>query len=319
MEKEERRVFQPLKRLNRSPTREWEKGIKDDVESAAEERRGSREDIYCMQREERGKERGEDRDLWKEIKILEGRIERQEREVEDMRRELERMKSREDWKKERREWKEKIEELEGRMEVNKWEGGIDKRRQGRERVEMENKVRGMERKLERKEREERLKNVVIRGVKTWKGDLKWGVEQVWKEIGAKVRVQELRKSRTGKEEWGDMVIVKLGSEEQKKEVLRRRKGLKGKKIWIEEDLTWEERRLRWRLREIAREEVEKGRRAWVVQERIRIDGEWWWNKEKEVLLDGMGRSRGKRRGREKNSQIQREVMGGVRREKVGGE
>ncbi|CAL1672618.1 unnamed protein product [Lasius platythorax] len=63
MENEERRVFQPLKRLNRSPTRELEKRIKDDVESAAEERKGSREDIYCMQGEERGKERGEDRDL----------------------------------------------------------------------------------------------------------------------------------------------------------------------------------------------------------------------------------------------------------------
>ncbi|KMQ89642.1 hypothetical protein RF55_10704 [Lasius niger] len=126
MEKEERKVFQPLKRLNRSP-REWEKGIKDDVESAAEEKKGSREDIYCMQMEERGKERGEDRDLWKEIKILEGRIERQDREVEVMKRELERMKSREkDWKKERREWKEKIEELEGRMKVNKEEGGNDK-------------------------------------------------------------------------------------------------------------------------------------------------------------------------------------------------
>ncbi|KMQ91847.1 hypothetical protein RF55_8240 [Lasius niger] len=228
MENEERRVFQPLKRLNRSPTRELEKRIKDDVESAAEERKGSREDIYCMQGEERGKERGEDRDLWKKIKILEGRIKRQDREVEDMRRKMERMKLREDWKKERREWKEKIEKLEGRMEVDKEEGKNDKGRQGRERVKMENRVRGMERKLERKERKERLKNVVMRGVKTWKGDLKWGVEQVLTEIGAEVRVQELRKLRTGKEELKDM--VKLGSEEERKEVLRKRRGLKGKKI-----------------------------------------------------------------------------------------
>lgn len=44
---------------------------------------------------------------------------------------------------------------------------------------------------------------------------------------------------------------------------------------MEENFTWEERRVRWKLREIAREEVTKGRRAWVVQDRIRIKWEWW--------------------------------------------
>lgn len=56
-----------------------------------------------------------------------------------------------------------------------------------------------------------------------------------------------------------------------------RKGrLKGKKIWIEEDLTWEEQTVRWRLREVTKVEMERGRKVLTAHDRIRIDGEWWW-------------------------------------------
>lgn len=47
--------------------------------------------------------------------------------------------------------------------------------------------------------------------------------------------------------------------------------MKGKRTWIEEDLTWEGSRMRWRFRGIARGEMKKGRRVWVAQDRIRIE------------------------------------------------
>lgn len=37
--------------------------------------------------------------------------------------------------------------------------------------------------------------------------------------------------------------------------------------------------------------MEKARRVWVAYDKKRIDGEWWWwNKEREVLVNARGRS-----------------------------
>lgn len=57
------------------------------------------------------------------------------------------------------------------------------------------------------------------------------------------------------EENGGGEIRKQGGE---KEGNREKKKLKREKVWITEDLTWEERRMRWRMGEIARREEGKG-------------------------------------------------------------
>lgn len=133
-------------------------------------------------------------------------------------------------------------------------------------------MRDMEKKLEVREKKERKRNVVIKEMKPVKGEIR-DVEQLLREIGAEMKVCELRRIKTGREEWRNMVTVKVGDEEEKKEVLEKKGKLRGKRIWVEEDLTWGERRVKWKLREIAREEVMQGRR--VVQNRVRIKGEWW--------------------------------------------
>lgn len=65
--------------------------------------------------------------------------------------------------------------------------------------------------------------------------------------------------------------VKLGKEEQRKEVMSKRRNLRDKRVRIFEDWIWRERRMRWKLEEIAREEEGKGNRVWVGYEKIRID------------------------------------------------
>lgn len=60
------------------------------------------------------------------------------------------------------------------------------------------------------------------------GSTKSGVEKVIKEIGVKVKIENVIQIRTEKEEWGEMVIVKLGSE-KKKRVMEGKKKLKGEK------------------------------------------------------------------------------------------
>jgi len=43
---------------------------------------------------------------------------------------------------------------------------------------------------------------------------------------------------------GGILIIKMGSKEEKRRILQSKWRLKREKVWIEEDLTWEERRIR---------------------------------------------------------------------------
>lgn len=74
-----------------------------------------------------------------------------------------------------------------------------------------------------------------------------------------------------------MMIVKLESEEQKLEGIRRKRNLKGRRERIMEN--WKERKerkMRWKLEEIAKEEEGKGRKVWIGYGKIRIEEEEEW-------------------------------------------
>lgn len=42
-----------------------------------------------------------------------------------------------------------------------------------------------------------------------------------------------------------------------------------------DDLTWKERKVKWKLEEIVREEEREGRKVWMSYGKIRIEEEWW--------------------------------------------
>lgn len=67
-------------------------------------------------------------------------------------------------------------------------------------------------------------------------------------------------------------------------------------------MTWGERKIRWRLGEIAWEEERKGIKVWVNSGRIRNNEAWWsWDEGKEELRNGKGliRVEGKEKETEK--------------------
>ncbi|KMQ82440.1 1-phosphatidylinositol- -bisphosphate phosphodiesterase gamma-1, partial [Lasius niger] len=134
-----------------------------------------------------------------------------------------------------------------REEIRQWEEKWRKKKR-----EMKEKIQGLGTRIQ--EMEEKLKRKIKEG-----GSFVVGVGRGGKEeIGAKVEIEEVRRvgRKYGKER--GMVVVKLGSRKQKRDVMEKKKGLKGKKIRIEDDLTWEERKIRWKIREIAEEKRRKG-------------------------------------------------------------
>lgn len=85
-------------------------------------------------------------------------------------------------------------------------------------------------------------------------------------------MDEIRRMKTGREERGELVTVRMGSEVIKRRVLENKRKLKGKEIWIEEDLTFREKKMKWRLRRVAEEEERKGAVMIIGYGKLRIDG-----------------------------------------------
>lgn len=121
-------------------------------------------------------------------------------------------------------------------------------------------MKEIERKLVRKEREERRRNVVMKVVKVKDGKRKEAAEETLKEIGAKVKIDEVMKVKDGGERGTEIIWVKIENEEQK-EVMRRKKELREKKERILEDLTWEERKMKWGLKNNSKGGKEKRRES----------------------------------------------------------
>lgn len=88
----------------------------------------------------------------------------------------------------------------------------------------------LERKMERKEREERKRNVAIKGLKVEEGKIREEIEEVMREIGARVNIKEMRKVGAGRGDKGEIVVVKLGNENERKEIMGGKKKLRRKKV-----------------------------------------------------------------------------------------
>ena len=206
--------------------------------------------------------------LWKGIEVMGKKLEKIEREQK----EGERVKI--------------MEEKLRKMEIEKKEGG-NRREEigvGEQEVDMSRKVREMERKLERKEREDSRENIIIKGLKKGDTSVEERVKEMMGELKTEVEIKGVKIVGRREESKGEMVIVKLGSIDQKRRVLERR----GERI--EEDWTWEERKRQWRLGQIADEERRTGRRVWLGYGKIWIKGELWkWEEREEKLKDGRGR------------------------------
>lgn len=105
-----------------------------------------------------------------------------------------------------------------------------------------------------KEREKRRRNVVMKEIEVREGKKKEAVEEILKDIGVKGKIEGMRKLRENVERGTETIWVRLENEEQRRKVMERKKTLRGRKERIMEDLTWKERKMRWRLEQIARKE-----------------------------------------------------------------
>lgn len=115
----------------------------------------------------------------------------------------------------------------------------------------EKEIESVRKWVRKKEREERVNNIVIKGLRRGRIVDKEGVKEFLKEkLGIDTVVIGCRVS-------GNVVIAKIENGEMKREVCNKNK-LKGEKLFIENDLTWEKRKIQERIYKWVRKK--KGKR-----------------------------------------------------------
>ncbi|KMQ84726.1 hypothetical protein RF55_17243 [Lasius niger] len=192
------------------------------------------------------------------------------------------------WEREREEMRGKVEELERKLEEVKLEMRENVEVRGGK-GEWDKRMKEVERKLEMKEREERRKNIVLRGIKGGGEVMENEVEGIMKEVGVVTDLKGIKRIGEGKEGEGGIVIVRMRDLGQKKELMIKKNKLRERGIRVEDNMTWRERKMKWKLEDIARQERGKGKRVWTSYGKLQIEGKWWfWDEDKEILKDGGG-------------------------------
>jgi len=107
-------------------------------------------------------------------------------------------------------------------EVGKKEIGGEKRKERREGGEIE-------RRMEMKERKERRKNLVIRGLEVKEGKRRKAVEDILKEIGVEAKIKEIWRITAEREKGREAVGIKVEETEKRGEIWEKKKKLKRRK------------------------------------------------------------------------------------------
>lgn len=300
--------------------RDVEEGIGEDMEERSQGRTSKRM-LVAREEEGEGEMRGRECVILREIRELreEGRRDREELKggIEDIRKEIEEVKremrwKEEIWRKEREELKERVGRLERSIEERQESEGGEKMRRLEVRIErleredrgkvnkgegVEGRMRRMERLIEKEEREKRRRNVIFKGVRAEGGKVKEEIIKLCREmkVSEGMEFEEIKRVRTGREDKGEMIIIKVKKEEDKRKILENKGRLRGREVWVEEDLTFKERKMNWNLRRIREEEIRRGKMVKIGYGKICIENVWWyWDEEEEELKDGRGRRRDER-------------------------
>jgi len=226
------------------------------VGKMSKESREMREEVKQL-RQDIGMERKKDRER---LEAMEKRLETWEKKIGEVKSE------------------EKIKEIEEKLndmwERNNAEGSVERR----------NTIKKMEDLLERKDREDRKNNVIIKGMafREYGQRLRAETEKFIEEkINVKAEVVHARK--IGK---GNMTVVKLGSLEQKIDIMKNKSKLGSTDIYIENDRTIKEREIQRKIVAVAKGEKDKNKETdiKISHWKLRINGKWYkWNDYKSRL------------------------------------
>ncbi|KAJ3646455.1 hypothetical protein Zmor_024043 [Zophobas morio] len=148
----------------------------------------------------------------------------------------------------------------------------------RAKEEMGKRVGEVESQLDRMEREKRRNKVVMMGLDIETGEQKQIIGKVTKFLEEKVKVESKVKSAYKIAE--KVYVVEFENREEKINVMKSKKNLKGSSIYINDDLTKTERKIQNKIKEEATKERNKGKVVRMGYKKLTVDGRnFKWNEE----------------------------------------
>ncbi|KAL7295740.1 hypothetical protein TKK_0011084 [Trichogramma kaykai] len=126
----------------------------------------------------------------------------------------------------------------------------------------------MKRMVNEKDREERRMDIVIKGMKGVGANVKEEIEEMLKsKLDIKINLEAAWKS-------GQVIVGKCRQWEQKDMIMRKKSRLAGTTLYIENDLSYEERKKQEAIARLAKEQREKGKEIKIGVGRVCIEGKW---------------------------------------------
>lgn len=263
--KQAKELKEEKERMRTEGIKEWKSGL-DDLKHIIEQNNRTMRELQEEEHKELRKEIG---NLRREIEGFKKDKERVKGEEEKIRQEVEDLKI----------WKEECEKRKKAGEKNGTEpssgasGTIPER---------DNAISRLEWIEEDREREKRRNNIIIKGLENKeKCSKEWLEQWLRTEINTEVKIKKIWETTTKREK--RIIGAQCEEENMKRKVMENKNRLGQKKIYIEHDLTWVERRTKEKAREKAAEYWKKGEEALMIGNRKvkTTEGTWTWSERKE--------------------------------------
>jgi hypothetical protein len=139
----------------------------------------------------------------------------------------------------------------------------------KEKLELMDRMKTMEVKLEKQEKEKRRNNIIIKNTGIEGTDIRGKVE---KFINEKLNTQITTTITEAYEIRKGIILAKILNWQQKQAIMEGKKNLKGTSIYVENDMTKQEREIQRILRGMAKVEREKGNEAIIKYQKMVING-----------------------------------------------
>lgn len=147
-----------------------------------------------------------------------------------------------------------------------------------EKEELMKRIEKLEERQEKEEKDKRRNNIILKGINSQKGNERETVKNFLKEE-LKVEAEITQAYTVGNNEQGGIILAQIGTWQNKQQIMQNKSSLKGRNIYVEDDMTKYEREVQREIRNIAKGKRAEGKTAKVGYQKIFIDNvEYRWDK-----------------------------------------
>lgn len=178
------------------------------------------------------------------------------------------------------------EELKKELEKYKRESEERDKEREQENEELRREIALIKRREEERDRRERKRNIIIRGVKNSEEEAKQVAVEIVRKLGEECKDVKVREALYIGREDRKVILVEMEKLDDKRKMMRNKSKLRGSGIFVDDDLTKEEREMQKSIREWSEQERRKGKKVKGAYGRAFVNGEgykYMWDRERKCM------------------------------------